>query len=113
MREHYTESFSSEDEILGGEAVVELIYGPRITLSGKNDICEGEIANITFNMDGTGTNKINLFLIHPGPWNITYYDQYGREYSLFTTISPYTQSIRVNSSRVFSLEAPERHTPTR
>jgi len=100
MREHYTESFSSEDEILGGEAVVELIYGPRITLSGKNDICEGELANITFNMDGTG------------PWNITYYDQYGLEYTIFPTLSPHTETLRVNSSRIFTMQAPVLHTPS-
>lgn len=98
-REQVEDFYQGEDDILGGEAIVELIYGPRITISGKNDICEGQMANITFTMDGTG------------PWNITYYDQLGNEYTIFPTVSPHTERIFINTSKVYSLESPEMHTP--
>lgn len=46
-----------------------------------------------------------------GPWNITYYDQLGNEYTIFPTVSPHTERIFINTSRVYSLESPETHTP--
>lgn len=46
-----------------------------------------------------------------GPWNITYYDQLGNEYTIFPTVSPHTERIFINTSKVYSLESPEMHTP--
>ena len=72
---------------------VEVVFNPLPTaiLSGTTSICQGETADLTVNLTGTG------------PWELTYQNSAGVASTVTATSSPYTLMVSPTNSTVISL----------
>lgn len=66
--------YLTEEDILGGSAVIDLIPGTTIFLKGGEEICEGSTTDLVFTFKGG-----------PGPWSFVVMREYFNEYNMLDT----------------------------